>query len=315
MSGRRFKLVLWIKSEDDDFCKLRNMYDRYHWNYYHAALEHCPETGKAHIDGYYETPPRKWSTENKKFVKHFGTGYGDLQVAQGSLGENTDYSEKEHKRFETEGTASQGQGTRRDIAAVVQEITSGTASTEDICLSNPEFYHQYGRTLTKAEDIALRQRFRTEMTTCDWFHGPTGVGKSHHAFNGYHPSTHYLWKNDKGWQDGYTGQSTVIINDFRGEIPYNELLQLIDKWPYTLSRRGREPVPFVATHVIITSSLSPEQVYHRRDAEDSLDQLHRRITVHHLTHSETENHSETCMQNSEIFFENEVGSSITPTTS
>ena len=110
--------------------------------------------------------------------------------------------------------------------------------------------------------------------------GKTGVGKSHKAFDNYNSETHYLWKlNDKNWQDGYTGQEIVIINDFRGEINYNELLNLIDKWPYTLPRRGREPVPFLAKHIIITSSLPPEKVYWRRDNEDYLEQLFRRIKI------------------------------------
>ena len=61
-----------------------------------------------------------------------------------------------------------------------------------------------------------------------------------------------MWKDDNDWQDGYTGQETVIINDFRGGIKYAVLLQLIDKWPAFVSRRGREPAPFLAKHVIIT---------------------------------------------------------------
>jgi len=118
------------------------------------------------------------------------------------------------------------------------------------------------------------------MTEGFWYYGPTGVGKSHTVYDGFTPKTHYVWKNDNGWQDGYAGQETVIINDFRGEgLPYNELLQLVDKWPYTLRRRGREPVPFLAKRVLITSSLHPRDVYNRRAIEDNLLQLTRRFTI------------------------------------
>ena len=95
----------------------------------------------------------------------------------------------------------------------------------------------------------------------------------------YHPDTHYVWKDDKGWQDGYSGQETVIVNDFRGSIPYGELLNLVDKWPHFVPRRGREPAPFLAKKFIVTSSLTPEQVYHNLAASDSLDQLSRRFKV------------------------------------
>jgi len=142
----------------------------------------------------------------------------------------------------------------------------------------------YGRTLSKIEDICMRKRYRTEMTTCTWYHGKTGVGKSHKAFEGFTPDTHYVWKtNDNGWQDGYQQQEIVIINDFRGEIKYNDMLNLIDKWAYTIPRRGREPMPFTSKHVIVTSSLPPDQVFTRRLEEDSLEQLIRRIDVVELT--------------------------------
>ena len=104
--------------------------------------------------------------------------------------------------------------------------------------------------------------------------------KVHIALHDFHPETHYIWKlNDNGWQDGYTQQPIVVMNDFRGEVKYNDLLQIIDKWPYSVPRRGREPIPFLSTKVIITSSLKPDQVYNRRDAEDSIQQLLRRIKI------------------------------------
>lgn len=181
---------------------------------------------------------------------------------------------------EQEGIIS-AQGSRTDLESMRDNINNGMA-VDQIVVDHPHYYHQYGRTLNKLEDIALRKRFRTWMTTCEWFWGPTGSGKSHRAFEGYDPSTHYLWKDDNGWQDGYTGQEIVIINDFRGAIPYNELLQMIDKWPYTVNRRAREPAPFLAKHIVITSSLAPEAIYHHRLHEDSLEQLFRRITVTHL---------------------------------
>ena len=119
-----------------------------------------------------------------------------------------------------------------------------------------------------------------KLTQGIWLFGSTGTGKSHNAFMDYDPATCYVWKDDKGWQDGYCGQETVIINDFRGRnMPYEKLLDLVDKYPTTVNRRGREPMPFTAKTVIITSSLTPNQIYNRRDSEDSLDQLLDRFTV------------------------------------
>lgn len=171
------------------------------------------------------------------------------------------------------------QGARTDLNEIKDEIMKGK-SVDDIALENPQLYHQYGRTLEKLEDLKCKNKFRTEMTEGIWIHGETGTGKSHLAFEDYNENTHYLWNNiDKGWWDGYNGQETVILNDFRGEIPYGTLLQLIDRWPFNVPRRSRKPVPFLAKKIIITSSLPPDKIYKNRDAEDKIEQLLRRLKI------------------------------------
>lgn len=200
-----------------------------------------------------------------------------------------DYCRKSETRIDgpwTNGNPPK-QGTRKDLDQLKDQILNGETTVEQIICEDPIAFHQYGRTLSRLEDIALRERYRTEMPECIWYYGPTGVGKSHLAFDGYNPKTHYLWKNDNGWQDGYTGQPIIIINDFRGHIKYDEMLQLCDKWPYFLPRRAREPVPCLATKIIITSSLPPQDVYCNRNANDLIDQLLRRFTVINLTHTPT----------------------------
>lgn len=176
------------------------------------------------------------------------------------------------------------QGERTDLKEIVDQIMAGTLKVNTIKRENPMLYHKYGRTLNDCEDLYLRSQFRTEMTEGVWLFGPTGVGKSHLAFQDYDPDNVYEWKkDDKGWQDGYTGQEVVVINEFRGDtMKYDHLLELVDKWPKTVSRRGREPVPFLAKLVIITSSLSPEEVFCNRAKKDNIAQLYRRFTVKQL---------------------------------
>ena len=67
------------------------------------------------------------------------------------------------------------------------------------------------------------------MTQGTYIHGPSGVGKSHMAFQGFTPETHYVKCLEDEWWDGYTGQPIVIINEFRGQIKLSELFDLVDK--------------------------------------------------------------------------------------
>lgn len=171
------------------------------------------------------------------------------------------------------------QGDRNDLKDVVKRIREGETSAEDILMEDPGYYHMYGRTIEKAEDVLLRKRFRTEMTKGTWYYGPTGSGKSHLAFQDFDPSTHYVKCLKDQWWDGYTGQKTVILNEFRGEISFGEMLALTDKWPHSVKRRNREPTPFLAEHVIVTSAMSPAEIFRKLNSDDRIEQLTRRFDI------------------------------------
>lgn len=298
MTIARFKFVVWNcgRSIDEMEHLCKHFYDKYECSYFHFAQQVAPTTGNLHVDGYYEYPtPRKWGGERKKFQKIFADGaqgFGNLQTAHGTAGENMDYSENPTSTTDLVvwGEAGKGQGFRQDLSEYTTAIKEGEMTAEDICLSDPVKYHQYGRTFHKMEEILLRKKFRTEMTEGIWIFGDTNVGKSHASLNDYSPSTHYLWKlNDKGWQDGYRGHPIVIVNDFRGQgISYDEMLNLVDKWPYFVPQRGKEPFPFIAKKLIVTSPMSPDEVYHRRHSSDGIAQLLRRFTIYHKTDQSSE---------------------------
>lgn len=235
------------------------------------------EEGTPHLQGYVE-----WSTpRGLKVLKKLNVRI-HWEICKGTQKHNIDYCKKGGK-FEEVGSPKK-QGERSDLNVLKDSIVSGT-KVVDIMMDNPIIYHQYGRTLTTIEDEVLRRKWRTEMTKCVWIWGGTGLGKSHEAFLGFamfNPDTHYvvnMQEVKKGWWDGYRQQKFVIINDFRGEIPYAELLNLCDKWPHSVGRRNRMPMPFLSEMIIITSSKSPGGVYKNVLRNESIDQLLRRIEV------------------------------------
>lgn len=260
-----------------DCCTHVPKLDSRQWSYICVGRETCPKTGRNHWQGWvYFVNGKTPKAASDCLEVHFGQR-PHTEKCRGKVEHQEAYCEKEGQWYEWGSRPSQGK--RVDLDSVAAEVYDGSKTTDQIALSSPVTFHQYGRTLQYIEDLRLRQTWRTEMTECIWFHGPTGVGKSHFAFEGYHPDTHYLWTDDGGWWDGYRQQHTVILNDYRGEMPYNKMLQLIDKWPFNVRRRHREPMPFTSKMVIITSSLPPEAIYHRRLEEDNIAQLLRRCRV------------------------------------
>lgn len=263
--ARRWVFTFFPQREDD------NIWDEEDMAYMYYGEETCPTTGKRHHQGWFITHnPRSERALCKKYKCY-------IRIQRGTYTHNWKYCGKdgvikEHgKRPEP--------GKRTDLDELKNKIVESKITPDDVAIEEPMMYHKYGRTLEKIHDITLRKTWRTEKTECIWYVSPTGCGKSHKAFKDYNPETHYVWVDDKGWWDNYRQQETVIIDDFRGQIPYNVLLRLTDKWPFDVSRRGRPPMPFKSKRIIITSSMKPHEVYHNLAENDSLDQLMRRIRV------------------------------------
>jgi len=248
--------------------------------------ETCPDTGRPHHQAFMYL--WKDTCHGKRNLNRFGNWFGDIhcsvQPMYGRVDENEDYCSKENAGILTKHGNEPQQGCRHDLDETKELIMKGDLTADEVAVENPGMFHQYGRTLDRLEAIALRQQYRQWMTTCDYYHGETKVGKSHTVFRDYDPATHYI-KNlspkDVHWWDGYKGQPIVIMNEFRGQIPFAEMLDLIDKWPKMVSWRGRESVPFLAREIRITSIKKPEDVYVNQVGEP-WGQWDRRVKVHEL---------------------------------
>lgn len=243
------------------------------------GLEHAPTTGRAHHQMFMYMRNRvSGSTRNcNKMGDWFGTTHCKVEPMRGSIESNEYYCSKENELVKIGDEPKQG--ARHDLDETKEKIMKGDLTADDVAVENPGMFHQYGRTLDRLESISLRQRFRTEMTQGIWYTGPTGTGKSHTVFKGYDPDTHYIKCLSDEWWDGYKGQETVIFNEFRGQIPFSEMLDLMDKWPKTVKQRCKEPVPFLAKRLLIASIREPKDVYRNIDSGEPWEQFFRRCEV------------------------------------
>jgi len=248
--------------------------------------ESAPETGKEHIQGYMEC-------ENAKSVKAacaaIGLPHGThMEKRKGTPAQAAQYCKKAETRLIDTDPYEEGiisaepkQGKRTDIETVMNAVKEGMHEKEMWETFPGEMARNY-KAVDRYKSLLLPEH-RTWMTKGIWYWGPTGAGKSHKVFEDYDSKTHYIYEvSDNGWWDKYQGQEIVIINDFRGEIKYAQLLTLIDKWPKTVSRRGTYPIEFVAKEIRITASMPPQVCYSGVAEKESINQLIRRLEVVHM---------------------------------
>ena len=92
--------------------------------------------------------------------------------------------------------------------------------------------------------------------------GPSGTGKSRFVA-ALGPDA--FWKAPESkWWDGYSGQETVVLDDFKDyAMPLVELQRLLDWYP--VGRGQGRSVPMMAKRYVLTSNTSPDDWYIRAD--------------------------------------------------
>lgn len=171
-------------------------------------------------------------------------------------------------RFEC-GSLPVNRSSPRDWEAIWSSAVSGDVESipADIRV---RCYNQLSRIGTAfAKGVAIE---RTVSVYC----GPTGVGKSREAWEQAGLQAYPKDPRSKWW-DGYTGESNVVIDEFRGDIDIAHLLRWFDRYPVLVETKGGAR-PLRATRIWITSNLHPRLWYPNLD-QLTYEALLRRLVI------------------------------------
>jgi len=253
------------------------------WNeewmtYLVCGSESCPDTHRQHWQGYVETKTKMSLLQIKEKGGLWATCH--LEKAKGSSEDNFKYCTKEGDQYLEYGEPMQA-GRRTDLAALAAAVTAGQTTVDEVMVENPMAFHVYGRTLDRLQDLFLTRMSRGVWSPpqVQWFYGDPGTGKSRKAMEealamGL-PVYRHTW-DDNGWWDLYQGETLIIFDEFRAQIPFHQLLQWLDGYEIKVRRRGKAPISLMATHIWITSHTSPAANY--PNLFENITQLTRRIT-------------------------------------
>lgn len=232
-------------------------------------------TGTPHIQGY-----TSWrnSMSLEAFKRKVAPGRLHYEpYTNGTAQENHDYCaglvEKKgntlNPTFEEYGEMP-NQGDRTDWRKAVNQVRE-RVPVVDVIADQPHLLP----TIRALERLATltRQPPKDRDVRVLYIHGPAGCGKTR-AIHTTHPDAY--WKPEGQWWDGYEGQEVVVLDDYYGDMPYAQLLRVLDRYPLRLPVKGGF-VPAEYTTVLITSNASLDEQYPGIAVPNRREALYRRI--------------------------------------
>ena len=252
------------------------------------------ESGTPHLQGYAE-----FQTQVR--LQAFAKGAHDINFEERKCRDPkraADYCKKgdqSHAEWEANGTAGpnygknadvfeegeiSSQGRRNDIEACTTLIMEGHRMRQ-VAVDNPVAFVKFNRGLIAFKQIMVKPRCsRPEVIVR---YGPTGSGKT--LLAKYETNDAYVWtakqmsSGQTAWFDGYDNESEVVFEEFRGQIAFDSMLNILDRYDCKVQVKGAM-CEFVATKIVLTSPIPPWEWYPRNAANlrDNIAQLQRRIS-------------------------------------
>lgn len=210
-----------------------------------------------------------------------------LEVMRGTVSQALEYVEKEDStsalgEFPTYSVefgsrpppGAAGQGSRSDLLVLYEAAKSGKRGF-DLIEACPVSYIKFARGIN--EVITYMDQPRDFKTEVRWYYGATGTGKSRKAYEEANAlGSVYIKDPSTNWWDGYTGQHSVIIDDYRRDMcTFSALLRLFDRYACPVQIKGGYRT-FCSKVIFVTTPKNPSETWENRTEED-LAQLIRRI--------------------------------------
>lgn len=273
MKNRAWMMTLYSSPEHDwDEESIDAIMKAHGWKWCGQA-EEGHEKHHKHFQLYVEAPnPIVGSSLSKAFF------HAHVEPRRGTRAEAFAYCVKEDTRVDgpffhginAGMIASGGQGKRNDLA-IVRDLVNDGATFNDLMNHGDDAVQrvlaskaQYVRDLISAHQYELGSKQRDVRVS--YVYGAPGVGKTSSVLSMFPDA--YRVKSYRHPFDSYNGQSTLILDEYSGQIDFHELMNMLDRYPYECEARYYNRWA-LWTRVIIISNLPPTKEALYPDVFDS----------------------------------------------
>jgi len=169
---------------------------------------------------------------------------------------------------------------RNDSMTAVTEMMDTGATLDEILAAHPKQSILYGSRITT--EFGRRLSDRDWAMEIDIFVGETGTGKSTTAKLENPGSKALPWPTGgRWWMPGYTGQNTVLLDDFNSQVKVEQFMKLFDRHAWSTEAKGTN-FPFVSRKVVITTNIDPKDWFQMRARVERDGQAARKVYLEPL---------------------------------
>lgn len=278
----------WHDYPEDCVERLRSL----NYSYCVYGKEICPSTGRPHLQGYLEFPHSKRMTTCYKYCP----GIKRIE-ANGSAKANYTYCTKDNKDIFVDGVQDptiikpgrkpiiqegepNAQGKRNDILEALKDIEKGK-DEYTMFMDHPGPMCRYPKSMDRFKSLVDKKNRRAEgrrNLNVIVHYGVSRRGKSETA-RGSDPNYFEIGNSVTGyWWDGYDGEETVILDEFRADMPLSQLLRMLDGGICNVPIKCGMKMLNAKT-IYLTSNTSPFDWYKGTDAKSRLALVNRYTSV------------------------------------
>lgn len=184
-----------------------------------------------------------------------------VEVRRGSAEQAANYCKKEGNFVEFGKMSESKQGKRNDLLRICEGLKEGK-TLQEVALENPTAYIRNYRGIQMWQNMVHNVAEFRENLEVFLFVGKTRLGKSYHA-----RVTLGCFAKPVGkglWWDGYNGQKRVVIDEFRGQYPLSDVLQITDPYKMQVETKGGH-IFFEPEMIVFTTNTNPRDMYENHD--------------------------------------------------